>query len=50
MKKIEDGLADLLLEFVTEYFVEFERYAAVNGFDDEMVMDAVNALKGEEND
>ena len=40
MKQIENGLADLLLEFVTEYFEEFEKYAAANGFDDDAVADA----------
>lgn len=50
MKQIENGLADLLLEFVTEYFEEFEKYAAANGFDDDAVADAVEALKGEENE
>lgn len=50
MKKLEDGLAELLLEFVTEYFEEFEKYAAANGFDERMVMDSVNALIGVKND
>lgn len=50
MKQIENGLADLLLEFITEYFEEFDKYASANGFDDKAVMDAVEALKGKEND
>ena len=50
MKQIENDAACLLLEFVTEYFEEFDNYAAANGFDDRVVMDAVKALKGTEND
>lgn len=45
MKTFDDQECDLLLEFITEYFEEFDNYAASNGFERDLVVQIVQNLK-----
>ncbi|SUA36335.1 MULTISPECIES: hypothetical protein [Neisseria] len=45
MKTFDAQESDLLLEFLTEYFEEFDRFAADNGFEKDLVMQIIDNLK-----